>query len=156
TTSRLRNSPNTLNAAWASRGALSTTGRDRTERRASCSTAVASKRWAGRPPHRSRRGLSFTTTGFCRTKASCGRRSSRRQYPSEALEWKSAPPFRTSASVVTTSQPLVLDRTRIYVIGDIHGRSDLLDRMVDQISRALAPTPPTHCTTLTLRHYLHP
>src|SRR5215472_13798238 len=154
TTSRLRNSPNTLNAAWASRGALSTTGRDRTERRASCSTAVASKRWAGRPPHRSRRGLSFTTTGFCRTKASCGRRSSRRQYPSEALEWKSAPPFRTSASVVTISQPLVLDRTRIYVIGDIHGRSDLLDRMVDQISRDLAASPARDCVTVTLGDYM--
>src|SRR6516225_4442235 len=56
TTSRLQNSPNTLHAAWASRGALSTIGRDPTARRASCSIAVASKRWAGRPRHRSSRG----------------------------------------------------------------------------------------------------
>jgi hypothetical protein len=52
--------------------------------------------------------------------------------------------------VVTISQPLVLDRTRIYVIGDIHGRSDLLDRMVDQISRDLDASPASDCVTVTL------
>ena len=38
---------------------------------------------------------------------------------------------------LTTSQPIVLDCSRVYVIGDIHGRSDLLDRMVVEISRDL-------------------
>src|SRR5438128_1190453 len=67
---------------------------------------------------------------------------------------ESAPAFRTPASVVTTSQPLVLDRARIYVIGDIHGRSDLLDRMVDHISRDLDANPISDCMTVTLGDYV--
>jgi len=67
---------------------------------------------------------------------------------------ESAPAFRTPASVVTTSQPLVLDRARIYVIGDIHGRSDLLDRMVDHISRELDANPCSDCMTMTLGDYI--
>jgi hypothetical protein len=35
------------------------------------------------------------------------------------------------------SEPTAPDKGRAYVIGDIHGRSDLLDRMVDLISRDL-------------------
>ena len=66
----------------------------------------------------------------------------------------SAPPFRTSASVATTSQPLVLDRARIYVIGDIYGRSDLLHRMVDHISRDLDANPCSDCMTVTLGDYI--
>ncbi len=56
--------------------------------------------------------------------------------------------------MVTTSQPLVLDRTRIYVIGDIHGRSDLLDRMVEHISRDLDASPTSDCMTVTLGDYV--
>jgi Calcineurin-like phosphoesterase len=56
--------------------------------------------------------------------------------------------------VVTTSQPIVVDRTRIYVIGDIHGRSDLLDRMVDHISRDLDASPISDCMTVTLGDYM--
>jgi serine/threonine protein phosphatase 1 len=56
--------------------------------------------------------------------------------------------------VVTTSQPIVLDRARIYVIGDIHGRSDLLDRMVQEISRDLDTSPITGCVTITLGDYM--
>ena len=52
--------------------------------------------------------------------------------------------------MVTISHPIVLDRTRIYVIGDIHGRSDLLDRMVDHISRDLDASPIGDCMTVTL------
>jgi GDP-L-fucose synthase len=55
TTSRSQSSPSTLSAAWTSKGGSCTIGRDRTERHASSSTAVASKRWAGKPPPRSRR-----------------------------------------------------------------------------------------------------
>ena len=43
----------------------------------------------------------------------------------------------------TTLQPIVLDCSRVYVIGDIHGRSDLLDRMVVEISRDLEMNPIT-------------
>jgi|SRR6516164_9231392 len=48
----------------------------------------------------------------------------------------------------------VLDRTRIYVIGDIHGRSDLLDRMVDHISCDLDASPISDCMTVTLGDYI--
>ena len=34
------------------------------------------------------------------------------------------------------SQPIALDKGRAYVIGDIHGCSALLDRMVDLITQA--------------------
>jgi hypothetical protein len=68
--------------------------------------------------------------------------------------WIDVRSFRTSASVVTTSQPLVLDRARIYVIGDIHGRSDLLDRMVEHIARDLDASPTSDCTTVTLGDYV--
>jgi serine/threonine protein phosphatase 1 len=56
--------------------------------------------------------------------------------------------------VVIASQPLALNKTRIYVIGDIHGRSDLLDRMVDAISRDLQANPSSDCVTVTLGDYI--
>ncbi len=35
-----------------------------------------------------------------------------------------------------TDQPEIsADHVRLYIIGDIHGRSDLLDQMVDEIYR---------------------
>ena len=61
---------------------------------------------------------------------------------------ESAPPIRTCASVV------VLDGVRIYVIGDIHGRSDLPDRTVDHISRDLDANPISDCMTVTLGDYV--
>ena len=54
----------------------------------------------------------------------------------------------------TTSQPIVLDCSRVYVIGDIHGRSDLLDRMVVQISRDLEMNPVSGSVTITLGDYM--
>ena len=48
--------------------------------------------------------------------------------------------------MLTISHPIVLDRTRIYVIGDVHGRSDLLDH----ISRDLDASPISDCMTVTL------
>ena len=54
----------------------------------------------------------------------------------------------------TTSQPIVLDCSRVYVIGDIHGRSDLLDRMVVQISRDLEMNPFSGSVTITLGDYM--
>ena len=56
--------------------------------------------------------------------------------------------------MVTTSRPIVLNANRIYVIGDIHGRSDLLDRMVEHISRDLEVYPTSKCVTVTLGDYI--
>ena len=46
------------------------------------------------------------------------------------------------------------DGGRLYVVGDIHGRSDLLDRMVLEISRDLDAHPIGDCLTVTLGDYL--
>jgi hypothetical protein len=51
---------------------------------------------------------------------------------SGATDW-----IRKKCIWVMVSEPIALDEGRAYVIGDIHGRSDLLDRMVDLISRDL-------------------
>jgi serine/threonine protein phosphatase 1 len=53
-----------------------------------------------------------------------------------------------------SSQPILSDKTRVYVIGDIHGRSDLLDRMVALISRDLEADPAGDCLTVTLGDYI--
>jgi len=47
-----------------------------------------------------------------------------------------------------------LERGRLYVIGDIHGRSDLLDRMIAAISADLAANPVEECLTVTLGDYI--
>ena len=43
---------------------------------------------------------------------------------------------------------------RLYVIGDIHGRSDLLDRMVDEIHRDIESHESGECLTVTLGDYV--
>jgi serine/threonine protein phosphatase 1 len=43
---------------------------------------------------------------------------------------------------------------RIYAIGDIHGRADLLERMVIAIARDLEVTPCANCLTVTLGDYV--
>jgi len=45
------------------------------------------------------------------------------------------------------------DRGRLYVIGDIHGCSDLLERMIEGISRDLEGNPIDDCLTVTLGDY---
>jgi serine/threonine protein phosphatase 1 len=50
--------------------------------------------------------------------------------------------------------PTLLEPDRIYAIGDIHGRSDLLDRMVDQISRDLEAHPVRNALTVMLGDYV--
>ena len=45
------------------------------------------------------------------------------------------------------------DQGRLYVIGDIHGRSDLLERMIAEISRDLKANPKGDCLTVTLGDY---
>jgi serine/threonine protein phosphatase 1 len=44
--------------------------------------------------------------------------------------------------------------SRLYVIGDIHGRSDLLDRMTAAITRDLGSRPSNECLTVTLGDYV--
>jgi serine/threonine protein phosphatase 1 len=46
------------------------------------------------------------------------------------------------------------DKSRTYVIGDIHGRLDLLDRMVDLISRDIEVNPVADCLTVTIGDYI--
>ena len=46
------------------------------------------------------------------------------------------------------------DNRRLYVIGDIHGRSDLLDRMVKEIERDLQKNPTADSLTVTLGDYV--
>jgi Calcineurin-like phosphoesterase len=46
------------------------------------------------------------------------------------------------------------DNKRIYVIGDIHGRSDLLDQMVEAIKRDLDKNPAVDRLTVTLGDYV--
>jgi serine/threonine protein phosphatase 1 len=43
---------------------------------------------------------------------------------------------------------------RLYVIGDIHGRSDLLDRMVQKIELDMGQYPGPQCMTVTLGDYI--
>ena len=46
------------------------------------------------------------------------------------------------------------DRTRLYVIGDIHGRADLLDQMVERIALDMRQYPGPECLTVTLGDYI--
>jgi serine/threonine protein phosphatase 1 len=43
---------------------------------------------------------------------------------------------------------------RVYVIGDIHGRSDLLDRIVEEIKRDIEEKPTGEAVTITLGDYV--
>ena len=46
------------------------------------------------------------------------------------------------------------EESRLYVIGDIHGCADLLERMVVAISRDLAANPTPNSLTVTLGDYI--
>jgi serine/threonine protein phosphatase 1 len=46
------------------------------------------------------------------------------------------------------------DHMRLYVIGDIHGRSDLLDRIIDEIYRDIEKFGNRECLTITLGDYV--
>jgi serine/threonine protein phosphatase 1 len=45
-------------------------------------------------------------------------------------------------------------QSRIYAIGDIHGRSDLVDRIAVEIIRDLQAYPTDHCLTVTVGDYV--
>jgi serine/threonine protein phosphatase 1 len=51
-------------------------------------------------------------------------------------------------------QPIVPKPRRVYAIGDIHGRRDLLDRMIEEIRNDLAAYPVEHALTVTLGDYV--
>ena len=50
--------------------------------------------------------------------------------------------------------PCVSGARRLYVIGDIHGRADLLDRMIEEIARDLAGAPISEALTVTIGDYV--
>src|SRR5262249_25498298 len=53
-----------------------------------------------------------------------------------------------------TDRSVLSDDTRLYIIGDIHGRSELLDRMTNEIERDLAQHPADAAVTVTLGDYI--
>ena len=55
---------------------------------------------------------------------------------------------------MTDDIPSVGQAARFYVIGDIHGRSDLLDQIVEKISADLLQNPAGNCLTVTLGDYV--
>ncbi|WP_024512517.1 metallophosphoesterase family protein [Bradyrhizobium sp. ARR65] len=56
--------------------------------------------------------------------------------------------------MVDDSSLTLTDDIRIYVIGDIHGRSDLLDKIADLIKQDLADRPAAEALTVTLGDYV--
>jgi serine/threonine protein phosphatase 1 len=54
---------------------------------------------------------------------------------------------------MTADSVSISDDQRLYVIGDIHGRSDLLDRIAQEISRDLAENPAQSAVAVTLGDY---
>jgi serine/threonine protein phosphatase 1 len=55
---------------------------------------------------------------------------------------------------MTDDLSTVGDGVRVYIIGDIHGRSDLLDSMIDQIHGDFAKNKVRDCLTITLGDYV--
>lgn len=53
-----------------------------------------------------------------------------------------------------TPDPAIPDGQRVYAVGDIHGRADLLDRMADLIERDLAQSEPCDALTIFLGDYV--
>src|ERR1700742_4187329 len=47
-----------------------------------------------------------------------------------------------------------ISKMRVYVIGDIHGRADLLDQMVEEIRHDISTHPEEECLTVTLGDYV--
>jgi serine/threonine protein phosphatase 1 len=49
---------------------------------------------------------------------------------------------------------LIPQPERLYVIGDIHGRADLLEQMIDRLHRDLEEDPIDNCLTVTIGDYI--
>src|SRR4051794_6971527 len=56
--------------------------------------------------------------------------------------------------MVTADAGTLDDDQRLYVIGDIHGRADLLDQIAQAIDRDLTDNPAKAATTITLGDYM--
>jgi serine/threonine protein phosphatase 1 len=52
------------------------------------------------------------------------------------------------------SDKAVAEPRRLYVIGDIHGHADLLDRLIEQIHRDMAGVSGRDCLTVTVGDYI--
>ena len=63
-----------------------------------------------------------------------------------------AHPHHRAAS--TGRQSIMPEPRRIYAIGDIHGRRDLLDRMIETICCDMKAYPVEHALTVTLGDYV--
>jgi serine/threonine protein phosphatase 1 len=50
--------------------------------------------------------------------------------------------------------PIIPQPDRLYVIGDIHGRADLLECLIDQLHRDLEENPIDNCLTVTIGDYI--
>ena len=88
---------------------------------------------------------------FCRDRISCWR--SARNLVGD-LPLKNDRTAGTERARQGYAAARLLDKARVYVIGDIHGRADLLDRMVGLISRDLEANPVSDCLTVTLGDYI--
>ena len=69
------------------------------------------------------------------------------------LELPNASPAM-QGKIVTEQAEISADDMRLYVIGDIHGRSDLLDRMIDQINGDVEKYGHRDALTITLGDYV--
>src|SRR4051812_30432868 len=63
-------------------------------------------------------------------------------------------PILVQTTMVLTDAGTLDDNQRLYVIGDIHGRADLLDQIAQAIDRDLADNPAKAATTITLGDYV--
>jgi serine/threonine protein phosphatase 1 len=61
---------------------------------------------------------------------------------------------RRKAATAPANDPALPDGLRIYAIGDVHGRIDLLDRMADLIADDIARTEPCDAYTVLLGDYV--
>ncbi|MGD9614965.1 MAG: metallophosphoesterase family protein [Alphaproteobacteria bacterium] len=59
-----------------------------------------------------------------------------------------------SREAAAIRQPILSEPRRIYAIGDIHGRRDLLDRMIEAIRDDLVAHPIGHALTVTIGDYV--
>jgi serine/threonine protein phosphatase 1 len=74
-----------------------------------------------------------------------------------SLQARAVPAHRYQNLVIASVEeilPDTEDNRRFYVIGDIHGRSDLLNRIVDAIRRDIEDKPATESLTVTLGDYV--
>ena len=55
---------------------------------------------------------------------------------------------------IKKAPPKLPDGIRVYAVGDVHGRVDLLDRVIAQIDRDIAASPPARAIQVFLGDYI--